>query len=376
MKILLLSPLPPPVGGIASWTENIISHYSDNLYLDLVNQDISIKHRKATQLSFLSRFYSGIRNSFNVFINFYRIVNKFNPDVLHVNSSGSMGMYRDFIIVFLADFYKIPVVIHFHFGRIPYISRMNNWEWKILKRIVTLSSAVVVLDNETHHVLSASGFKNVFNIPNPISSYIECSISEDSEIGDEKNNAKVKVIFVGHIVKNKGIFELVEACSRLRKVDELFFIGPYESNVKEVLLKLMVDARVEIKFSGVLSKEDVLAQMRSASMLVLPSYSEGFPNVIIEAMAMKCPVIATNVGAIASMLDVGSEKPCGIVIEPKDVQRLVEAIHVMIADTAKMELFKKNAFSKVKEQYTLEKVCSQYEKVWSTAYQQGKSKNV
>ena len=91
---------------------------------------------------------------------------------------------------------------------------------------------------------------------------------------------------------------------------------------------------------------------------------------------MKCPVIATNVGAIASMLDAGSEKACGIVIEPKNVQSLVEAINAIITDIAKTELFKENAFSKVKEQYTLRKVCSQYDKVWNIAFQQGKATNV
>ncbi|WP_205340901.1 glycosyltransferase family 4 protein [Denitrificimonas caeni] len=375
-KIFLLSPLPPPVGGIASWTVNVLDYYQSNGNVTIVHQDTAVKSRAITDSGVASRVIAGSKDALGIIASFYQLIRNHKPDVIHMTSSGSMGLWRDLLLSLLASFYRIPIVIHFRFGRIPEISRLNNWEWKLLKRVVSLTSAVMVLDNETHQVLSASGFENIYNIPNPVSGSVAKLLNKDNQVINEDNYARVEIIFVGHVVKNKGVFELVKACSLLSNVDELLLIGPYEDDVKESLLKSTAGTSVKISLLGVLTKEDILAQMRSASMLVLPSYSEGFPNVIIEAMAMKCPVIATNVGAIASMLDAGSEKPCGIVIEPKDVQSLVEAINVMITDTAKTELFKENAFSKVKEQYTLEKVCSQYEKVWDIAYQQGKAKNV
>lgn len=376
MKVLLLSPLPPPVGGIASWTVNVLDHYKISEVITQIHQNTAIKSRAITDSGIISRLYAGAKDGFSTIESFYSRVKKHKPDVVHITSSGSMGLWRDLFVSLLARYLRTPIVIHFHFGRIPEISRLNNWEWKILKRVVYFCSAVMVLDDETHNTLTAAGFENIYNIPNPVSRYVEVFLNENDKIIDTNNNPRVTIIFVGHIVKNKGVFELVEACSLLNNVDELLLIGPYEDDIKESLLKSTSGTSVKINFSGVLTKEDVLAQMRSASMLVLPSYSEGFPNVIIEAMAMKCPVIATNVGAIASMLDADSEKPCGIVIESKNVQSLVEAINLMITDTAKSECFKEDAFLKVKEQYTLEKVCSQYEEVWNIAYQQGKATNV
>ena len=375
MKVFLLSPLPLPVGGIASWTINILEHYNKIEDITLIHHNTAIKSRAITDANFSSRLYAGIKDSFKAITSFYKMIKKRQPDVIHMTSSGSMGLWRDLLICVLAKFHKTPIVIHFHFGRIPEISKLNNWEWKLLKRVMCFCSAAIVLDNETYNTLKAAGFKNTYNIPNPISSNV-ASLLNTTVIDNNKRRPKGKIIFVGHIVKNKGVWELAEACAQLNNTDELLFIGPYEDDIKSHILSLMVNSNTKVVFTGVLDKVDVLAHMRNATMLALPSYSEGFPNVIIEAMAMKCPVVATNVGAIASMLEANSDKPCGIVVEPKDIQSLTAAINTMIADTTKRELFSENAFLKAKEQYTLEQVCSQYEQVWNIAYQQGKATNV
>ena len=62
--------------------------------------------------------------------------------------------------------------------------------------------------------------------------------------------------------------------------------------------------------------------LSASDVFVLPSYTEGFPNVIIEAMAMGKPIIATSVGAIPEMLDEG----CGVVVPPKDADSLQKAL--------------------------------------------------
>lgn len=369
MKILLLSPLPPPIGGIASWTINVLDYYKSREDITVVHQNTAIKSRAITDSVILSRLYAGTKDSFKVIASFSSIMRKHKPDVIHMTSSGSMGLCRDLLVSLLAKLHSTPIVIHFHFGRILEISRLNNWEWKVLKRVVSFCSAVMVLDDESLEVLSNQGFKNIYNFPNPISKYVEEFLFDDKRINSTADSFLVKVIFVGHVTRNKGVFELVKACSLLNSIDELVLIGPYEKDIKNELLKISLSANLKIIFTGAVSKESVLAQMRDASMLVLPSYSEGFPNVIIEAMAMKCPIVATDVGAIASMLSIGSYAPAGIVIEPKNIKALTAAIHLMITDSSQAELFKQNAFSKVKSEYTLEKVCDQYEKFWNIVHQ-------
>lgn len=368
MKVLLLSPLPPPVGGIASWTVNVLEYYSDKNEIEIIHQDTSIKFRRITNSGFVRRFFSGGIGAFVTLWGFIWGAIAFKPDVAHITSSGSLGLIRDFVICFAAKVLGIPVVIHFRYGRIPMVKEAKNWEWLLVKQVTTLCSHAIVLDVSTHSALVSSGFSNVSFVPNPIPKGLEELAVNNSQITDgELTDAKAKVLFVGHVTKEKGVFELVQACLNLHSILELIFVGPYETEIKDAILGFCTGSRVEVRFLGVLDKEEVLAQVRAAAMLVLPSYSEGFPNVVVEAMAMKCPVVATSVGAIPSILDADSESPCGLLVRPKDVKSLSDAIQKLISNRELAEKIGDNARCKVVSKYTLAKVCAQYESIWKCA---------
>lgn len=367
MRVLLLSPLPPPVGGIASWTLNILQYYSTEKKIasdmEVIHQNTALKSRSVTEINLFSRIFSGVKDGLrNFFIFFYYLI-KYKPDIVHLTSSGSFGLFKDILFGIVAKLLGIPFIIHFRFGRIPELYLKKNWEWRLLKKVIDLSSSVIVLDIETYSTLSINHFNNIHLVPNPMSLMVERKM--DKLIDRSKLNQNFfNIIFVGHVIENKGIFELVEAFSHLNNVDELVVIGPFETEIKEQLINLSGSKSKKLRFTGALEKDQVLVEMERAKLLILPSYTEGFPNVIIEAMAMKCPVIATNVGAIPNMLNNGSNQPAGLVIKPKSVEALIDAINFMISNPDQAENFTYNAFLKVKSEYTLETVCHQYEKIW------------
>lgn len=366
MKILILSPLPPPVGGIASWTVNILSYYEYNPSIKVSHLNTAVKHRDITRLDTYSRIQSGLRDSRDIIKILSNKIRQHNPDIIHVTSSGSFGLARDLLILLIAKIYKIPVVVHFRFGRIPTLKDKNNWEWKLLLKVAALSSAVLVLDSKSKNILKDSNIENVYIIPNPISKDVEDSILNNSSLIDQTNNCVKEIIFVGHITKNKGVFELVQACSSIATIDKLTLIGPYEKETKAQLSNIALQENLNIVFSGVLDKKSVLSKMKNSALLVLPSYSEGFPNVIIEAMAMGCPIIATDVGAISDMLDINTTAPAGVVIKPRDVNGLSSAIQDVLNNQDLAREYSENAINKVLNFYTLDKVCSLYEDVWKS----------
>lgn len=369
MKILLLSPLPPPVGGIATWTFNILKYYElkqkKESDVKIIHQNTAIRFRNITKLNFFSRLISGIQDGVRNLIIFLYYLLKYKPEVIHLTSSGSFGLWKDILFVYIVKLFSIPLTIHFRFGRIPEISKINNWEWKVLKRVVSLSSAVIVLDETSLKTLTDHGFKHICVIPNPISESVEKAIDyiENHTFSHRFNS--VRVIFVGHVTQNKGVFELVKSFSLLSNIDELVLIGPFEQEVKDKIVELATIRSDKITFTGALDKVEVLNAMKRATLLVLPSYTEGFPNVIIEGMAMQCPIVATRVGAVANMLNDGYSNPAGLVVEPKNVEALTEALDFMISNPDQAKIFAHNAYLKVKSEYTLEKVCHQYEKIWT-----------
>ena len=366
MNILLVSPLPPPVGGIASWTVNILDYYKDCNDFNLIHLNTAIKNRSITDLSLMSRMKSGVKDSSEILMSVNKNIRYHKPDIIHMTSSASFGLFRDFSILIISSFYKVPVITHFRFGRIPTLKISNNWEWKILMKVTSLSSAVIVLDKESREVLSDSGFKDIQVIPNPISKHVEECSQEVLNPFHSVTKPTIQVIFVGHVTKNKGVIELVEACSLIEGIDEILLIGPCEPAMKDELLEKLSNSNLKVIFTGVLEKNSVLAAMKRASVLVLPSYSEGFPNVVIEAMAMGCPIVATDVGAVSDMLDMYSDYPAGIIVKPRDVESLALAIIEILTDRIKTELYIKNALKKVKKNYTLNSVCMSYEKVWKS----------
>jgi len=292
------------------------------------------------------------------------LILKYKPTVLHITSSATLGLIKDIIIIRLAKLMKTPIVIHWHFGRIPDLARIHNWEWRFLKYVVRNSDSSIVIDQKSYETLLAQGFNNVENIPNPIPFDIEQRAKE--LLTQNSIRSSGKVIFVGHVIRDKGVFELVEACTDISEIQELIIIGPYEEDIKKQLITLAKRKKDGnwLKLLGQQNKDFVLYSMAKSQILILPSYTEGFPNVVIEAMAMGCAVIATDVGAIPEMINYGYKNPCGICVPPQNVEKLKGAILELIENPENANIMGQRGIEKVLCNYTLEKVVKQYLRVW------------
>jgi glycosyltransferase involved in cell wall biosynthesis len=133
------------------------------------------------------------------------------------------------------------------------------------------------------------------------------------------------VLFVGRLDPAKGIVELLEAFASLasrRPNLRLAFVG--DGPGREQLRCKVKDLRREdrVRLAGACPSEKVPQWLAAANVLALPSYAEGCPNVVIEALSCGRPVIATNVGGIPELV---SEKS-GILVAPRDSRALARAI--------------------------------------------------
>jgi glycosyltransferase involved in cell wall biosynthesis len=133
------------------------------------------------------------------------------------------------------------------------------------------------------------------------------------------------ILYVGRIVKSKGVGELIDAFAairRLRPGARLALIG--EGNCEEALKSRAARLGVlgDILLPGPQPSRIVAEWMRAADLFCLPSYSEGCPNVLVEALSSGCPVVATNVGGIPELI----HDHCGILVPPADHQSLSTAL--------------------------------------------------
>ena len=117
-----------------------------------------------------------------------------------------------------------------------------------------------------------------------------------------------------------------------------------------------------VEFVGEKSREEVWGYYKTCSLFCLPSYSEGFPYVVLEAMAFACPIVATKVGAIPEMLSDG----CGELIDAQEVESLKDALTHLLRDKEDASISGVNAHNKVLNNYTIDKVFDQYLEVWKS----------
>ena len=172
---------------------------------------------------------------------------------------------------------------------------------------------------------------------------------------DTCQETTIKLLYTGRIDMAKGLQELLEATIQLNKKSikfELHFVGwEYDTNepVKHKLLELAKENGFEdcVFFHGKLKVGAPLnAMYRMADIYVIPSYHEGFPRTIWEAMANSLPVIASKVGAIPAYL---SHDENAILIEPKSVDQIVSAVQNLTSNTTLRQSIIKSAFELVQE---------------------------
>jgi len=159
-----------------------------------------------------------------------------------------------------------------------------------------------------------------------------------------------KFIFVGRYDKIKGIEELVQSIKQLLNYNfEFHFVGPIPE-------KEEIKSEKIFYHGSILDAEKMKKIIRRCDVLVCPSYSEGMPNVILEAMASGLAIIATDVGAVRSM--VSNEN--GWLLdypEPEKIKSaIIKAIHISESDLIKM---KANSIKKVKDLFLWNKIILQ-----------------
>ncbi len=144
--------------------------------------------------------------------------------------------------------------------------------------------------------------------------------------GDVDAAAPFRFVFVGRIVGDKGINELVAAFKRLHDElpgTKLTLVGPFEENIDPIKPETRAEIERNPAIDAVGSQSDVRPYYVAADALVFPSYREGFPNVVLEAGAMGLPSIVTDINGSREIIIEGRN---GTIVPPRDEEALYRAM--------------------------------------------------
>lgn len=273
-----------------------------------------------------------------------------NADVVHVNVASDNSFRRKAIFINKAKKAGKRIIIHQHGGDFKtFFYEQNNDKGR--KKIIDTFSAA---DNL---IVLSEGWKEFFNeVLSPVAKKPQIIVLNNAipipteEDISTKIYGEHKVLFLGRICKDKGITELINAFDTLVKEFpemHLYFGGIFEDEKYRNLIKQHSESMTYLGWIDGATKQEYL---KKCDILVLPSYYEGFPVSVVEAMAYGCGVVATRVGAIPEIIEDGVD---GILIEPKDEVSLTEGLRELLADEWNLERIGREARVKASENYNI-----------------------
>lgn len=280
-------------------------------------------------------------------------------DIVHIHTSSEISFGRKSFFIFLSLIFNRLIVISLHGGgfREFYGSRGIIGRWWIRFSIRRSTRFIVLTDSWKQWTLSIVPLASVCIIPNVCPD--PCHIRQEIYLADFKNN----ILFLGRLEKEKGFKDLLSAVAYVRRsIPEVRLVcggTGDESEVKKWVEKAGISDVVDLRgwISGY-AKHECFQQ---AALLVLPSYIENLPMVIIEAMAAGLPIVASNVGGIPDVIETGNE---GLLVRPGDVIGLSEAIITILKDQTMRRDMAWNARRKYEKHYSPQRVIPQLDLIY------------
>jgi glycosyltransferase involved in cell wall biosynthesis len=210
------------------------------------------------------------------------------------------------------------------------------------------------------------GNGKVAYIPN----YID--INSANEAGNnapkEINKDKFNVIHVGYQCREKGTFEIIEAAKKLPDNVNILLIGIVSEDKRKLIEDAIFknDVSNKVKLLGTRHKPEIWGYYRNADLFLFPTYTEGFPNVIMEAMLFGLPILVTDVGNIAEITNAGGERPAALLLDnadPPNSLEISDKIMYLIQNHELRRKLSKNGFERVRGYYSVDVVIPQLEAV-------------
>ena len=372
-KILILGPLPPTIGGITTFIEGILNSKLSRKFelstFDTQRPTYGI-FKEVWDYTLLLRIgFLGLLRSLvwtlSHLMTFPFALLKNRPDIVHVNTASYWVFWENGMYVLISKIFHKKVIFHIHGGGFEEFYNSSNSLFKfLLQKILTLSDKVFVLSQSWQSFLLGIVPANKVTI---VENFVDFSSFREFKNNERPSKHILNVLFVGGPgAKLKGLFDVVDAAA---------IVTQHSKNVHFVLLACsgvnglgaLNDVRglaSNISILGYLYGSEKTKVFLESDIFLLPSYAEGLPIAMLEAMAAGLPIIATSVGAIPDVIQDGKN---GFLIEAGDYKALAEKILVLADDQNLRSKMSVNNVAKIRKNYEkimiLQKLSVEYEKL-------------
>ena len=229
---------------------------------------------------------------------------------------------------------------------------------EIDRRIVKSADKVIAISKTCADELRVFyGIQNLELIPNAVDSSFFCP-------SNTKEAKDLYALYCGRLSAEKGLIDLIESAPKIiKKYPDFKFViagnGPLEKRLKKLVTRLNI--RKNFRFTGAVDHNSLLKLYQNATVFLLPSYREGLPTTLLEAMSCGIPVVATS---IPGVLDVVTDHKTGLLVPPHNPEKMTDAILTLIEDGKLRKEVSSNARKHVQKYFDWDIVTSSIEKVY------------
>ncbi len=354
--MLLLSPLPPPAGGISTWTRLLLDRGLPGDYvLAIVNTSVGPGREVFQRGGWVQEAIRTLR----IISNLLGQLLRFRPDLVHINTAaGFAGLVRDDLCALLARATGARVVAHYR--ALAVVSRKRWLHAAALGFLARLAHVNLTLNSPSRDYVAGRARRSrpVRTLPN----FFDERELPRRAVPIRREHERARVVFVGALIEAKGCRDVARVSAHFPEV-EFVLLGKHYPETD----RLLAGAGPNLVVGGEVSHDEVLATLRASHLLLFPSQSEGFPNAVCEAMAVGLPVVGTPVGAIPEMVDDGS----GGRIAAAGEGSLEAAVAWILEDEERRRALGRHNQEKAYSRYSYPAVSQELMAVWDAALPRG-----
>jgi glycosyltransferase involved in cell wall biosynthesis len=268
--------------------------------------------------------------------------------IAHIHFTGRTSANRKYVFYLLSKVFRLKIISHIHAPNLDDLTAIATFSFR---RMIRGSDRVISLSPLWSKALAVLVDRDYVVLSNPAGRFTSTEILKEKII-----------LFAGKLEDRKGYLDLIEAFARISNKHGYTLVLAGDGEVERAR-ELIADRHMrDATATGWLKPTEMMDLFGRAGIFVLPSYGEGFPVSIIDAMSSNCAVITTPVGGIPDLL---TDLDTCLFIQPGDIQALSTALAVLTADEVQRRAIASNGHALALRNFDKDKITGKLAKIYS-----------
>jgi|WetSurMetagenome_2_1015567.scaffolds.fasta_scaffold45680_1 glycosyltransferase involved in cell wall biosynthesis len=303
----------------------------------------------------------------NDYRKFFQILRKNQFDLVQTSTSfSSFAIFRDAVFIVIAKLFKCKVIVFFRGRDEKFVLKVEKYGLWLFKAVYFKTNAFIDLSKESMERFKVWGYnKPIFLETTIVANELLQKISEEYLYKKYSKNKSYlfTILYLARIEISKGIYEAIETFRLLQsKYPNIKMIIAGDGR-EEIMVRKFAEINniKNISFLGFVDGDIKRAVFMDSDYYLFPSYFEGMPNSVLEAIAFGLPIISTNVGGLSDFFINGT---FGYITDKRDPDILAEMVEKLIKNPEVTMKISLNNYNYAKENFLSTKVVKRIESIF------------